>query len=152
MNATIMRSHIRTTLTRLDLYSKPAEELLLGTAAHESHFKYVEQIGGGPALGYFQMEPNTLRSLYNHYLSYRPELQDLIGKTTNVYEAIPDSLKTNIPYMVAMARVQYLPVREAIPDDVKGQAAYWKEHYNTLHGAGSVAKYFHDYQEYVEWA
>ena len=65
---------IRPALEAIDLYSKAAEELLLGTAIQESRLVYLKQIGGGPALGLFQMEPATELDLVKNYIWYRPEL------------------------------------------------------------------------------
>jgi hypothetical protein len=66
---------VRPTLRRLGLWSKSAENLLMGTAAQESHLgTYLHQVGGGPAKGIFQMEPATERDLIKNYIRYRPEL------------------------------------------------------------------------------
>ena len=50
---------IRPALRALDLWSPAAEDLVLGTAAQESGLAYLRQIGGGPALGLWQIEPAT---------------------------------------------------------------------------------------------
>ena len=49
-------------------------------------------------------------------------------------------LETNDLYACAMCRIHYQRVREPLPDadDLEGQAAYWKAHYNTPLGAGTV--------------
>ena len=48
-------------------------QLLLGTAAVESYFIYRRQLGGGPAVGLWQMESRTARDIFDNYLRYRPE-------------------------------------------------------------------------------
>lgn len=50
---------VRPALVTIDLYSDAAENLVMGTAAQESHLDYVKQSGNGPALSLFQMEPAT---------------------------------------------------------------------------------------------
>ena len=51
---------IRPVLAKLGLGGQAAEEFILGAAVQESlNFKYRTQVGGGPAKGYFQMEPST---------------------------------------------------------------------------------------------
>ena len=57
---------IRPSLMPLDLYSEDAEELLIGICAHESKGgTYLMQKDGGPAAGFFQMEPETYTDLWN---------------------------------------------------------------------------------------
>src|SRR5215467_11998141 len=51
-----------------------ATSLLLGTVAQESAFTSTTQLGGGPALGYGQIEPATEASLWNDYLAYQAEI------------------------------------------------------------------------------
>lgn len=41
-------------------------------------------------------------------------------------------------YSGLAARLYLSNIAEAIPADLDGQAAYWKEHYNTAAGAGTV--------------
>ena len=53
---------VRPVLQDLKMYSPVAENLIMGTAAQESGFTYIKQLGGGPALGMFQVEPATTRS------------------------------------------------------------------------------------------
>ncbi|SMF86500.1 hypothetical protein SAMN05428998_1881, partial [Tistlia consotensis USBA 355] len=55
--------------------SDAAVELLLGTAAQESGFRYLAQLGGGPALGPYQSEPATRADVHDSYLRYRPDLE-----------------------------------------------------------------------------
>src|SRR5260221_162978 len=49
-------------------------ELLLGTALQESGLTYRVQLGGGPARGLFQMEPNTHDDIWDNFLKYRVPL------------------------------------------------------------------------------
>jgi hypothetical protein len=57
--------------------------LLLGTALTESgDMHYLHQLGNGPALGVYQMEPTTHEDIYDNYLKYKKELpgaNDLSG-------------------------------------------------------------------------
>src|SRR5882757_814136 len=68
------RTSIRPSLITINLWSAAAEQLLLGTAIHESEgFRFRKQ-RNGPALGVFQMEPFTHNDIWNTYLSYHPTL------------------------------------------------------------------------------
>ena len=46
-------------------------------------------------------------------------------------------------YGAAVCRLCYYRKSEALPEagDIEGQGAFWKQHYNTLLGAGTVSKY-----------
>lgn len=124
-----------------------ARELLLYTGAAESGYRYRRQIGG-PARGYWQMEPATEEDIRRNYFSHRPGLWEtvkdiaecigLVG-TTITYERMR-SLEHNPYYACAMARVHYLRVPDPLPlaGDLAGQAAYWKQHYNTPAGKGTI--------------
>jgi len=136
---------IRPALQVLEAWSPAAEALVLGTALAESGLDYVQQLGGGPALGYFQMEPATHQDIWDNYLHYRP---DMVGKLLSLRAADPpgdQQLAANACYAAAMCRVHYRRVPAPLPasGDIRGQAAYWKEHYNTPLGAGTVEHYLH---------
>ena len=65
---------IHPVLKKMDLWSVAAEDLLIGTAIHESAgLKRLRQYDGGPALSYFQLEPETLYDLHDNFLKFRPK-------------------------------------------------------------------------------
>ena len=119
--------------------SVAAEQLLMGTALQESGLMYLRQIGGGPALGLFQMEPATHNDIWSSFLDYRPKLQVLMGS----FNSDVSALKTDLLYAACMARIHYWRRPEPLPaeNDFPAQAAYWKDHYNTREGHGSVSQY-----------
>ena len=65
-------------LEKIGLWSRAAEELVLGTAIIESGLTYLKQHGDGPALGLWQVEPATHDDLYTNFLNYRPELGSIL--------------------------------------------------------------------------
>ena len=137
------------TLKDVGLYSAEASDLLLGTALVESNLKYLKQLGGGPALGLFQMEPVTFNDIYYRYLVKANKVHlkaavhaHMVGRDSEYLVTDPVyQLITNLPFAVLMARIKYLMVPAPIPKTVNGQAAYWKKYYNTEHGAGKVEHY-----------
>jgi len=62
---------IRPALLEIELWSEAAEELVLGTAIVESRLSFIKQLGSGPALGLWQIEPDTHRDVYENFLEYR---------------------------------------------------------------------------------
>ena len=136
---------IEPTLEHLGLYSVAATELVLGTAIQESRVTYIKQLGSGPALGLFQMEPATHNDIWDNYLRYR---EDLAGRVADTGRTQPDEMIWNMRYACAMCRVHYRRVREPLPTagDLPSQAAYWKEHYNTPLGRGTQTEYIENWE------
>lgn len=135
----------------LGLHSAAAVNLLLGTAAQESRFgTYLRQIGQGPALGVFQMEPATERDIWENFLRYKPGLAQKIKEATGA-SGPGQHLRWNLAYQIAMARVHYLRQPGTLPadNDIAGLAAYWKQHYNTPLGKGTVEEFAANYRRYV---
>jgi len=132
---------IQPALERIGLYSESASQLLLGTALQESNLRYLKQLGNGPALGLFQMEPATHDDIWNNFLLYRGVLADKVEVLAPGYDAAP--MVWNLIYAAAMCRVHYYRVPEALPaaGDYEAQANYWKRFYNTELGAGTREEY-----------
>lgn len=138
---------IRPVLNALGLYSAAAEELLILTAATESLCgEYLHQVGG-PAIGIFQMEPNTHTDIHVSYLKYRKDLAAKIA----AYGNRATQMAGNLNYACAMARVHYLRVDDPLPaaDDIEGLARYWKDFYNTHMGSGTVEHAIANYRKYA---
>lgn len=134
-------------------YSESAVNLLLLTWATESQGgKYIKQLGTGPALGIFQMEPATYRDIWQNYLSYKPDLSDkLNGLCCALAFPKGENMIGNLYYATAMARVHYRRSTYALPtaDNVPALAKMWKTVYNTHLGKGTVDKAIADYRKYV---
>ena len=138
---------VRPALVAIDLDGADAEQLLLGTALQESGLRNYRQEGGGPALGYFQMEPEDHDDIWANFLAVR---KDLAARLRSLLPArVQPSADQLIPYphyAAAMCRVHYLRVPAPIPTDLAGQAAYYKAYYNTPEGAATTAEYLANWQ------
>lgn len=151
MNKVTIRNLITSVLKEIGLYSDNAVNLLMGTAAQESRLgKYRKQIGGGPALGIFQMEPATFNDIVNNYLRYKPELAAKIERAASVSRFKAEDIENNDLLAICMARVHYLRVKKAIPGDLEGWATYWKRYYNTPLGKGTEEEFIANYKKYVQ--
>ena len=139
-------------LQQLGMYSLAAEQLVIGTIAQESHGAYLHQLGKGPALGLIQMEPATHKDLWVNFIKYKPSISHALLRMTSdsvdeCYSANgwPDhvALVWNLRYAIAMCRVHYYRKPQALPgkNDIREIGRYWKVHYNTVHGAGSVDEF-----------
>lgn len=124
--------------------------LMLGTWAAENGAMYRKQIGGGPALGIFQMEPDTAWDIFDNYLRYRYKrnrtlVREFLGMEGIQFYIPPDGrldlyLEIYDDFACAMARIHYLRDPDPIPDDLEGQAIYWLRVYNAG-GKGTVGHY-----------
>lgn len=131
---------VRPCLKRLRAWSHAAERLVIGTALAESVIygeTRLRQVRG-PALGIYQMEPETHFDIWQNYLDYRTELARLV--LNNRRSGREEYLANDLDYATALCRIHYLRVPEPLPDadDIGGLAAYWKEHYNTHLGSGTI--------------
>lgn len=143
---------IEDVLKRLDLYSESAVNLLLGTAAQESRFgTYLKQLGTGPAMGVFQMEPATELDIWKNFLAYKAPLVQKLREVCGNDKPNPQALKGNLYYAIAMCRIHYLRKTEPLPaaDDIRGLGLYWKRHYNTMLGKGTIDEFVENYKKYV---
>jgi hypothetical protein len=140
---------VRPALMHLDPlipYGVAAEELVLATAVAESRLEALRQLGHGPALGVYQMEPATHDDIWDNYLAFRPELARRVSQLVAERPDRLQQLMTNLAYATAMCRVHYRQAPEPLPpaENLEAQAAYWKAHYNTEAGAGTVARFVED--------
>lgn len=152
--ATIFRNTIiKPVLIKLNLGGEAAEELILGTAVQESlNFMHRKQMGGGPAVSYYQMEPKTHDDIWDNFLKYRAKLaSDVASFLTSPKANKHKELETNDTYATAMARVHYLRAPTPLPGkgDLVGQAKYWKKYYNTPLGKGLPKEYIDKWNLYV---
>lgn len=132
-----------------------AENLLLGTAVQESHLTYLAQLGGGPALGVMQIEPNTHDDIWTNYLAYRTDLATVVESFSAGGGHTAHQLPWNLAYSVAMARLVYWRQPSPMPADgadIEALGAFWKTHYNTPGGAGTAAEWVANFQKYVTTA
>ena len=156
-------SSMRTTEPRLD--SLAARQLLVGTAVAESNLIHGLQQPNGPARSRFQIEPGTLR-LIGTWLVRDPARHPLVRALARLlpptlpplpetvfferFQQVPDILFGLADHLTfddrfgcGLARLLYWSIPSPLPEagDWKGQAAYWKAHYNTVHGKGTPEAY-----------
>ncbi len=120
-----------------------AEEQVFGIALAESRLRDLKQRGGGPALGLYQCEPATHDDILR-YLA-RPDkakLARLVARHATAANR-EDQLITNLAYATCICRVHLWRIPDPLPKpgDHRSQAHYWKRHYNTAKGKGTVEHY-----------
>lgn len=142
---------VRPALETIELWSPEAEMLVLGTAAQESRFQYLKQLGTGPALGLWQCEPRTHADIWENYIRYRQELAVKVRATAghggaSTLKPEDDWLVYNLRYAAAICRIHYRRAPDPLPRDVKGFARYWKRFYNTEQGRGTEDEFIDSFK------
>lgn len=133
----------------------PMEKLVMGTACHESDgLRYIHQLGKGPALSLWQVEPATaLDALDRAPLRCSAVMVELAGGT-----AYPGGIISQLPgnlYLgAAMCRLVYylkpFPL-SALEDGHPGALARaWKRFYNSPLGAGKESQFLTNWDRYCE--
>lgn len=136
-------------------YSLAAEHLLLGTAAQESRLRYLHQLGRGPAVGLWQMEPFTYDDLWKTTLAGGGNAlaaKVRILQTPGFSGGSSWELAGNLYLACAMSRVFYRRIREALPPayNVRAMGMYWKRYYNTMAGKGTVEEFIRNWDIVAE--
>ncbi len=138
------------TLNSIGMYSKEGAQLIIGTGCQESQFKFIHQENDGPALGFFQCEYATYRSVITDTFMYDINMKHRFLAVLGV-ELVPEfnSLIWNMKLMCLVCRLHYHRVQAPIPIDLNGQAAYYKKHYNTPLGEATIEEYIENFNKYA---
>jgi hypothetical protein len=143
---------VRPALEEIGMYSEVAVDLILGTAAQESRFEYLHQLGKGPAVSIYQIEPATYKDYWLNFLKHRPQLAKHILKVCNLRK-VPsaDHMLHDLKYATIMCRIHYRRIRAPLPQygDLDAYAAYYKKFYNTIHGKATEEEFKENYHRYV---
>ena len=92
----LRRLVIQPALSEIELWSPAAEELVLVTAIVESRLSFIKQLGSGPALGLWQIEPDTHRNSYDNFLEYRDGLYDQVLSLSAPGQIFDENLTFNM--------------------------------------------------------
>ena len=148
----LRRMVIKPAPEKLGLWSTAAEEQVQGTTIVESVLIFIRQHRDGPALDLWRVEPATHDDFFANYLTYRQEPPARLMELRSPALSMNENLATNLMYGAAVCRLCYYRQLEALPEagNVEGQAAFWKQHYNTPLGAGTVSKYAYKVQKVLK--
>lgn len=138
-------------LDKISLGGDSAVNLITGTGLVESGYLVTQQYGGGPALGWFQMEPATHDDCWENFLKYRPELAEKIRGLIHGLIPTAHMMRNNAQYAVAMCRVKYLRVSASLPgyNDATSMSEYHKIYYNTELGKANATRNIPLFQEAI---
>lgn len=131
----------------------PMEKLVMGTAAHESDgFRYIHQLGKGPALSLWQVEPATARDALDRAPLRQVAIMTELAGGTAYPGGIISQLPGNLYLGAAMCRLVYYLKPFKAADLYNGEtgalAVIWKRWYNSPLGAGTEGKFIENWQRY----
>lgn len=134
---------IAPTLVLIGLDSPAAQVLLLATAIQESKLTARRQVGGGPALGLYQIEKDTHDDVWENYLKFRKPLSQKVLSLVPPKGATWAALEFNDRYATAIARICYARVSAPLPqaNDIAAMSRYWETYYNTGIGLGRAEQF-----------
>ena len=109
-----IRELIRDTLNRLGLYSKDAEYLIWRTGVAESGYRALAQTSG-PAIGFWQCEPDTVEDIWVNYVVYREKYKKPLLTLGFDPNDITYSVMGNLNVQIALCRFKYYRDKQKIP-------------------------------------
>lgn len=124
-----------------DLYKLLLETAIVetnaGTAPMDINRSYGRSIMQFDKIGY--EEALRVRKIYSNR-----DFQEQVNKGY-----MSDDMQTNPRFAMYLARFFYLGKKGTIPNTLRGRANYWKRHYNTSSGAGSIEAYISRVQAHL---
>ena len=139
------------TLKKIDMHSKDASSLIYKTGMAESGYRALSQMGEGPAIGFFQLEPATMKDIMENYVAYRKPILESLKSLGYAEDDSEYRVKSNIALQVAFCRLKYKRDPFPLPSwwNTRDQAEYWKRVYNTELGKGTAEHFLEANQESI---
>lgn len=141
---------IRPALQAIGLDDPAHINIVTGIGLVESGYVWLEQLNGGPAKGFWQMEPETHDDIWKNSLP-APSRSRIASGLNRLLCGQPHAagLLVTLPlYGAAMCATKILLAPEPIPDadDPTGQARYHKRWYNSPLGSACALSNIPDFQ------
>jgi hypothetical protein len=127
---------------------------IVGTTKESGGCTYLVQLNGGPAVGFYQMEPATHDDIWLNFLKYQPKLtsalEQVVGRTT-MGVGSAEEMVGDLTYATLMCRIDYYRSPLAAPANTAvALAGYHKQIYNSALGASVVADDISYYQQAID--
>lgn len=139
-------------LNALQIRSKEFAELLVFTCAVESAGgTYVKEIKG-PALGIYQLEPNSFTDIWVNYIVRKPDIVNLFSLNLGIHRMPqPEEIITDLRLATAMCAMFYRS-RKVIDGSMDENVLWdlYKEHYNTPKGKAKKDQAIKAYQNFIK--
>jgi hypothetical protein len=116
-----------------------AHKLIVETATTETGLGRIKDTTLGAGMGICQFDKMPFYDIRDRSAKYKEKIYRELGVDIDLVEW--EHLRYNSFLSLLFCRLHYKPFPEAIPQDIKNRAAYWKKYYNTELGKGDVEHY-----------
>ena len=116
-----------------------AKELIIETAIAETGLGQIEDKTDGAGMGLTQFDKFPFDDIKKRNMRLRPKILKELG--VDIALAEWDDLRYNDFLALLFTRLHYWLKGDPIPKTIEERARYWKLHYNTSAGKGTVEHY-----------
>ena len=116
-----------------------AVEMIIETAIAETGLGQIEDKTNGAGIGLTQFDEKPLNDIRDRSIKLRPKILKELGVDISLVEW--DDLRYNDFLALLFTRLHYWLKGDPIPATIEERAKYWKLHYNTSFGKGTVEHY-----------
>lgn len=126
--------------------NKTAMDLIIETAVAETGLGAIEDKTVGAGMGLTQFDNLPFEDVRDRNQKLRPKILKELGVDINLVNW--DDLRYNQFLALLFTRLLYWLKGDPIPKTIEERARYWKLHYNTKLGKGTVEHYLEMNQRY----
>ena len=124
-----------------------AVHMIIETAVAETGLGRIEDKTDEAGMGITQFDKIPFADIRDRCIKLKPQIEKDLG--VDITKVNWDDLRYNIFLSLLFARLLYWLKGEPIPKTIEERAAYWKFHYNTKSGQGTVEHYLEMNRKYV---
>lgn len=116
-----------------------AKEMIIETAIAETGLGQIEDKTVGAGMGLTQFDEMPFNDIKTRTMKLRPQIQKDLKVDISLVNW--DDLRFNPFLSLLFTRLHYWLKGDPIPATIEERAKYWKLHYNTVQGKGTVEHY-----------
>ena len=123
-----------------------AKEMIIETAIAETGLGQIEDKTVGAGMGLTQFDEMPFNDIKTRTMKLRPQIQKYLKIDISLVNW--DDLRFNPFLSLLFTRLHYWLKGDPIPATIEERAKYWKLHYNTKAGKGTVEHYLEMNRKY----
>ncbi len=123
-----------------------AVHMIIETAVTETGLGRLEDKTDAAGMGITQFDKIPFADVRDRCIKLKPQIEKDLG--VDITKVDWDDLRYNIFLSLLFARLLYWLKGEPIPKTIEERASYWKLHYNTKLGKGTVEHYLEMNKKY----